>query len=118
MSITSSRTIQIQFSGDISLELIQSALENSTSLGMETVQSLILGANIITAPIVSGLTFSALTIIPPAGNTSLMTLKGVTGDTGIPLHLTDPVSLSLDATFVSLVLTASAAIVGVRLIWT
>lgn len=117
MSVSSSRTVQIQFSGDISEQIIQSALENEVSPGMSVIQSLILGANTITAPVVSSLVVTGLTIIPPAGNTSLITLKGVTGDTGVKLHLTDPTSLALDSTFVSLVLTAAAAIVGVRLVW-
>jgi len=56
-------------------------------------------------------------IIPPAGNINLMTLKGVAGDTGIPLHLTNPTFIPLNTTFVSLVINAAAAIVGVRLVW-
>lgn len=117
MSTTSSRNIQVEFSGDETLQVIQSALDNAVSPGVNTIQSLILGANTITAPVVSGLIVTGLTIVPPSGNTSLITLKGVAGDTGIPLHLTDPSSISLDTTFVSLVLNAAAAIVGVRLIW-
>lgn len=117
MSVTSSRTLQIQFSGDVTEELIQSALDNTVSPGINTIQSLLLGANTLVAPVVSGLVVTALTIIPPSGNTSLITLKGVAGDTGIPLHLTDPTSIALDETFVSLVLNAAAAIVGVRLVW-
>ena len=117
MSIISSRTLQLQFSGDLSLSLIQSALDNAVSPGELITQSLLLGANTITAPVVTGIVVTALTIIPPAGNTSLITLKGVTGDTGVALHLTDPTSIALDTTFVSLVLNAAAAIVGVRLIW-
>jgi hypothetical protein len=118
MAVTSSRTLQIQFSGDISQQLIQSALDNEVSPGMDVIQSLILGANTIIAPVVSGLVVTGLTIIPPAGNTSLMTLKGLTADTGVKLHLTDPTSIGLDATFVSLVINAAAAIVGVRFVWT
>lgn len=118
MSITSSRTLQIQFSGDITTEVIQSALENIVSPGEMLIQTLAIGANMITAPVVSGLVVTGLTIIPPAGNTHLITLKGVAGDTGIPLHLTDPTSIALNTTFVSLVLNAAASIVGVRLIWT
>lgn len=117
MSVTASRTIQVQFSGDITLAEILSADDNIVSPGMSVIQSLALGANTITAPIVSGIVVKGLTIIPPAGNTNLMTLKGVTGDTGVPLHLTDPTSISLNTTFVSLCINAAAAIVGVRLIW-
>lgn len=118
MSVTSSRTIQVQFSGDVTTEIIQSALDNEFSPAKIDIVSLILGANTIAAPVVSGIVITGLMIIPPAGNTSLITLKGVTGDTGVPIHLTDPTSIALDTTFVSLVLNAAAAIVGVRLIWT
>lgn len=117
MSITSSRNVQIEFSGDASLQIIQSALDNERSAAETVIVSLVLGANTISPPLVSGLLVTALTIIPPSGNTSLITLKGVTGDTGIPLHLTDPTTIALDTTFISLVLNAAAAITGVRLIW-
>lgn len=117
MSITSSRNIQVEFSGDVAGSIIQSALDNALSPAAIQVISLILGANTITAPVISGLVVTGVTIIPPSANVALMTLKGVAGDTGIPLHLTDPTSLSLDTTFVSLVINASAAIVGVRLVW-
>lgn len=117
MSITSSRNVQVQFSGDITTEIIQSALDNEDSPGEVLVQSLTAGANTITAPVVSGLVVTALTIIPPSANDVLITLKGVSGDTGIPLHLTDPGTIPLDTTFVSLVLYAADDIVGVRLIW-
>jgi hypothetical protein len=117
MSVTSSRTIQIQFSGDITTGVIQSALDNIVSPGMEVIQTLALGANTITAPVISGIVITGLLIIPPAGNVNLITLKGVAGDTGVALHKTDPTSLSLNTTFVSLVLNAAATIVGVRLVW-
>lgn len=118
MSVVSSRTLQIQFSGDISTQIIQSALDNDLALDVNVLQSLVLGANTISAPVVAGKLVTGLTIIPPAGNGNLITLKGVSGDTGFPLHLTDPTSIALDSTFVSLVLSVSAPIVGVRFIWT
>ncbi len=111
MSVISSRTIQLQFRGDITSALVLSALDNIVSPGMEVIQSLNPGNNTISAPVVSGIVVTGLTIIPPSGNTVLMTLAG------IPLHLTDPVSLSLDISFVSLVINAVTAIIGVRFIW-
>ena len=111
MSITSSRVIQIQFSGDISTQIIQSALDNDVSPCQIDYDVLDPGDNVISTPATSGIVITGLTIIPPVANTSLLTLAG------IPLHLTDPTSLALDTTFVSLVLNAAAAIVGVRLIW-
>lgn len=118
MSVTSSRTVQIQYSGDVTTGIIQSALDNINSTGEMDIVTLALGANTITAPVVSGLIVTGLMIIPPAGNTNLIKIKGVTGDTGVPIHLTDPTSLALDTSFISLVLNAAAQIVGVRLIWT
>lgn len=117
MAVLSQRSIQIYFSGDITVEVIKSAADNVASPAMDVLQTLAIGANTITAPVVSGVVVKGLTIIPPSGNTSLMTLKGVTGDTGVKLHNTDPTSLSLDSTFVSLVINAAAQIVGVRFVW-
>ena len=117
MSVTSSRNIQLQFSGDITTNIIQSALDNTVSPGMEVIQTLASGDNTITAPSVSAIVVTALTIIPPSANTKLITLKGVNGDTGIPTHLTDPTVISLDTTFTSLVLNAASTIIGIRLIW-
>ena len=117
MAVTASRTIQLLFSGDITENIIQSAADNTTSSAKTDLVTLALGANTITPPSVSGITIVGLTIIPPAGNSSLITLKGVTGDTGVAIHKTDPTTIALDSTFVSLVLNAAASIVGVRLIW-
>lgn len=117
MSITSSRVVQVQFSGDISTNIIQSALDNTISPGQVDIVSFVLGANTVTAPVVSGLVVTALTIIPPSGNIAALTLKGITGDLGIPIHVTDPTSIALSPAFVSLVINAAAAVVGVRLIW-
>lgn len=117
MSVTSSRIIQLAFSGDVSEQINQSALDNEASPGMSVVQTLTATNNTITAPVVSGVTITGLTIIPPAGNTHVITLKGVAGDSGIVLHPTDPTSIALDTSFVSLVLSVAATIVGVRFIW-
>jgi hypothetical protein len=117
MSVTSGRVIQVWFSGDIESGIVQSALDNNASPGEIDIVKLNPGANTITAPSVTNLIPTALTIIPPAANTSLLTLKGVSGDTGIPLHLTDPTSIALDVTFTSLVLLAATTTSGVRLIW-
>jgi len=117
MATISNRNVQVEFSGDLSFSLIQSAVVNALSLGIVELVTLASGANTLTAPVVSGLVVTGLTIIPPAGNTALITLKGVTGDTGVKLHPTDPTSIGLDSTFTSLVLNAASGIVGVRLVW-
>lgn len=115
MSVTSKRVIGISLSGDVNAPaLAYAAAVNVASPGEIDVLTLASGANTITVP--AG--FAAVTIVPPAGNTNLITLKGVTGDTGVPLHLTDPSSIGLDSTESTFVLNAAAQIVGVRLIWT
>ena len=40
MSVTSNRSVHVEFSGDESLEIIQSALENVVSPGMSVIQTL------------------------------------------------------------------------------
>jgi hypothetical protein len=51
----------------------------------------------------------------PAANTILVTLKGVNGDTGIPLSLLDPTSIGLH-TAAAFVLNAVSGLT-VRIIW-
>lgn len=117
MSVTSSRTIQIQFSGDNNLALIQSALDNISSPGETLITTLLVGNNTLTPPVITGIVVRGLTIIPPAGNTTVITVKGANGDSGIPIHVTDPFSIGLDAGFSSLVLSVGTQVNGVRVIW-
>lgn len=111
MSITASATLQLTFSGDQSFQFIQSALDNVLSIGQTDLIDLASGNNTLTAPVVTGLVVTRLTIIPPSGNTVLLTL------TGVPIHITDFTSIGLDPTFVSIILNAASAVVGVRVIW-
>ena len=53
-----------------------------------TVVSLASGANTITVP--TGFTPSGVVMIPPSTNTQSLTLKGVTGDTGIAVSPNEP----------------------------
>jgi|SRR5688572_8488784 len=113
MAVAGNRSIAISFTGDVNApSLIHSAAENAASPG--EIESVVLasGNNTITPPV----GFKAVTILPPAGNTNLITLKGVNGDTGVPLHKTDPTSIGLDSTVVTFVLNAAAE-TTVRLIW-
>lgn len=105
----------LTLTGDIQQTQPINAAVNAASPAAETLVNLSSGANTLTAPVAAVAT--RLTIIPPSGNTILMTLKGVTGDTGVPLHLTDPTTIGVDSTLVTLCLTAASAITGVRLIW-
>ena len=117
MAVTSTRSIVILFTGDVISSLQYDAVSNLVSPGQIDLITLSSGNNTITAPVVTGMTFSGVTIIPPSSNTELITLKGVNGDTGIALHLTDPTSLALDSTLTNFVLNAANDIAGVRLIW-
>jgi hypothetical protein len=114
MAVTAQRSITIQFSGDFDAANNFAAANNAASPSQVEVVDLASGANTISPPDVVP---TGLTIIPPSGNTHLITLKGVAGDTGIPLHLTDPTSIALDSTFTSLVLNAADVIADVRLVW-
>lgn len=117
MSSTSNRTINLAFTGDHVASPVVAAGPNASSpAGIQAPVTLASGANTITVP-TGGTTPTAVTIMKPAGNTVLITLKGVTGDTGVPLHKTDPDSISLDSTTATFVLTAASQIIGVTLIW-
>jgi hypothetical protein len=62
-------------------------------------------ANTITVP--SG-TPTTCIIQPPSTNTLTTTLKGVSGDTGVAIHKTQPTFISLDPSVTSFVITLSA----------
>lgn len=116
MAVTSTRRIIIELTGDIEASNSFAAASNSASPGKVDVVTLAIGANTITPPS-GGTTPKSVTIIPPAANTATITLKGISGDTGVVLHLTDPTSIGLNSATTTFVLTASAEIVGVRLVW-
>lgn len=119
--ITSSRNVQIEFSGDISTQIIQSALDNPASTATTLFVDLPIGDNPLPAPFSTGLIVTGLTIIPPAGNLNTITLKGEITDVGIPLHLTDPTSIALPVGFINsgeIVLSVTVQTNGVQLIWT
>lgn len=116
MAITSSRKVVVSFAGDIIATYPAFADDNAAANGAISNLDLISGANTITLP--AG-TVRGATIVPPSGNTEVITLKGVTGDTGIPLHVTDPTSISFDASTppVSFVLTVGGNITGLKIFW-
>jgi len=113
MAVNATRKITIVYTGDvIGTEPIEAAA-NAASPGQVQIIALSTGANTITPPAGT----QAVTIKPPTGNVVTLTLKGVTGDTGVGLHLTDPSSIGLASAASTFVLTASAP-VTVRLFWT
>ena len=117
MSVTSQRIVTVEYSVDMLAANSFSAANNTASPGQMDLVTLAIGANTITPP-AGGSTPVACTIIPPTGNTSTITLKGLTGDTGVVLHKTDPTSIGLNSPTATFVLTASAQITGVRMVWT
>jgi hypothetical protein len=116
MSVTSNRTTSVAFTGDITLTVAEAATANTTSPGSITLHTLASGANTITLP-TGGSVPVAATIVPPVSNTNTLTLKGVTGDTGVGLHLTDPAVVTLATTTTSFCITAGGAVTGLRIIW-
>lgn len=85
------------------------------------IQSLALasGANTINATTCPALANAGgVILIPPAGNTIAITLKGVTGDTGLTLSLTAPALLPFPVSpQSSFVITAANIIAGFRLLF-
>ena len=83
---------------------ISGTISSSAAVGTISDTVLASGANTITVP--SGAT--AVVIQPPSGNTILVTFKGVSGDTGVALHKTQPSVIALDSSVTSFVLTAAS----------
>lgn len=119
MSVASTRQVVITQVGDnLNNNITVTAAGNGASPGDIDVFSLTTGANTITLP-TGGTTPKGATIVPPSGNTQTITLKGIAGDTGIPLHKTDPTSIGFDnPPPASFVLTVGGNIDGLRIIWT
>lgn len=117
MSTRSTRKITVTSRGDVDLADTFAAAENTSAPGVVELKTLALGDNTITVP-TGGSTPTAVTIVPPDDNTSSITIKGVTGDTGVRIHDSDPTSLAFDDGVASFLLVAGAEITGVRLIWT
>lgn len=116
MASTAKRTTTITYSGDVGGTEAIAAADNTASPAQVQIVTLASGANTITVP-TGGTTPKCCTIMKPSDNATAITLKGVTGDTGVALHLTDPDSISIGATVTTFVLTAGAQIIGVRLFW-
>lgn len=117
MAVTSERITTIRFSGDVIADYQYNAAENTVSPGSVTLHTLSSGFNAITLP-TGGSTPKAATIIPPDDNEKTLTLKGITGDTGIALSKTDPTTITFDTVPpASFGLTAGGTITGLRIIW-
>lgn len=116
MAATARRKVTITYSGEVEGEQELNAADNTDSPAAVEVKTLASGLNTITVP-TAGTVPTAVTIVPPADNTTSITLKGVTGDTGVRIHNTDPTTIALDSSVTTFVLTTGAQIIGVRLYW-
>lgn len=117
MSVAAARKVTIAFTGDFVATNEYNAASNTLSPGQVDVYTLATGATTISPP-TGGSSPKAVTIIPPSTNTIALTLKGIGGDTGVGLHLTDPTSIGLASTTATICLSVASTITGVRLIWT
>lgn len=120
MSTISQRYVQLIFRGDAVGTYNFSAVANLAAVSEPLqVVNLSSGNNTITVPTagVTAPTVDGCVIIPPLGNTVVITLKGVAGDTGFAIHPTDPFSLTLATTVTSFVLNAASPVNGVLLYW-
>ncbi len=115
MATIANWTATLTMTGDDPATKVYTAGANSASPAYDQYVNLASGANTITAPVAAVAT--RCTIQPPVGNAVLLTLKGVTGDTGIPLHKADPTSFGVDSSLVNFCLTAASTCNGVRIIF-
>ena len=117
MATTATRTQTITYTGDTVGTETLSAGSNAASPGSIEIKTLASGFNTVTLP-TGGSTVVSCTIVPPSGNTTSLTLKSITGDTGIRLHNTDPSTVTFHSTETAFGLTTGAQITGVRFYWT
>lgn len=121
MAVTSTRVVTVTVTGDgLGGSFTFNAANNALAPGDMDVFTLPTGSTVIAFP-TGGSQCQGGTIIPPTGNTNTITIKGTTADTGIVIHKTDPTSLAFDTTTTtqtSLVITVSATVTGLRIVWT
>ena len=118
MAVQSSRQSIIVFTGDVTGTEIAQAAVNQLSPGASQVIALVTGPNTITVPAVALVYVpTAVTIQPDPLNTSVLALKGVSADTGIPIHPTDQMTLSLASTTTSFVILVASGPVNIRFTW-
>lgn len=85
-------SVRLAVSGDgVTFTYTTPTMTNATSPFEHQPVTLASGANTITPP--TGTTM--VLVVPPTTSTVTKTLKGVTGDTGLPLSMTAPTFLSL-----------------------
>ncbi|MDE2022063.1 MAG: hypothetical protein KGI71_04130 [Patescibacteria group bacterium] len=114
MSATATVTVQGVITGAPQGVMYVGPLNVSSANANASVQQIVLasGANTITVPATPATTGCIIEL--PATNTQATTLKGVTGDTGVPIGLTGSIMLSWSSASppTSFVLTSAAAQTG------
>lgn len=119
MAITSTRQIVITNNAPLTASWTFPASSNTNAPGDMHVLTLS-GTTTISFP-TGGTTVAGVTILPPSGNTTSITLKGTSGDTGIAIHKVDPTSIAFDTTSTTqtgFVVVVSTTITGLRIVWT
>lgn len=117
MSVTANRSVRLQFTGDVTWSEDFTASVNSVANAQSEVKSLSAGFNAFTIPTGGSSVPSAVTVVPATTNTIGMILKGVTGDTGIGLHINSPSCIALATTATTFGITAATTGAIVRLIY-
>ena len=113
MAVTADRVVTVTYSGTVNGVNPFEADSNTTSPGMVQYIDLASGNNNITKPTGA----LGVTVVFPVGNTTIVTLKGTTADTGLAIHPTDPTSIGLASTVTTFVLSAASTLSAVRLFW-
>ena len=112
MSVTSNRSVVINWTSDV--EYTQEFPAAVSPLGSGVMQ-LVTVTTALTVTVPTNAV--GVMIIPPVSNTTALTIKGIAGDTGIGIHLTDPTSLGLSTTQTTIILAAATTTSNVRLIF-
>lgn len=81
MSVSATNTYSVALTGDVQGALTIPGFNNATSPGQRQTVALAAGANTITPPTGTRL----VVLVPPTNSVNSKTLKGITGDTGVPL---------------------------------
>lgn len=118
MSATARRKIIITFNGDVAGEQEYEAAEVSDSVAaIQTYTMAAATPTVFICPASSDQDPKSATIIKPSDYAGTLTLKGLSGDTGILLSPTEPDTITMGDGQTSFVLLASAECF-IRVVWT
>lgn len=116
---TSTTQLVVSFALSTSGDALNVQLFNANSPCAVQSINLVMGANTINATVCPALASAgAMIIMPPLNNGQTLTLKGITGDTGIPLSTVSPTLIGLPTSPPSsFVITAGGAITNLQLVF-